>query len=372
MFHKALWMRNQKQGKWIVGLFWLGSLYLLPFNYYQAAVTILEQQKHTKEIVLQHPDYHYYYQYYFNSGASGFQTILLIALAALLIGWERNNQSIDLLFSMPFKRRDIFLSKWLFGLVHITGIHIVTYGLMYLVKKTTIHDSHQDFTDFSIFFLVSFVTLAALYTFCLFVGTIAGNIVSQAILSFIFLYLPIGLYGLVSSMIVLHISSNQDSLEAFYKRTHSIQQGFETISLPVPLQSLRIEYNDNPENKSINGIDFGYNPERSESMIFNRVLSTVAIAIAYTLLSLIMGIKLYKKTPNEANGKILLYRKLAKLFIPSVVICCSLLGGQILAGAFSPSKPPLFVFYIATIGVGIITHIILKKLMNTKLSLGSK
>lgn len=55
-------------------------------------------------------DYAYYYSYYFHAsdGAVLFQGVTLIALACLLIGWERNNQSTDFLFSMPFKRKDIF------------------------------------------------------------------------------------------------------------------------------------------------------------------------------------------------------------------------------------------------------------------------
>ncbi|MFX3623192.1 MAG: ABC transporter permease [Ectobacillus sp.] len=368
MFHKALWMRNYKQGKWAVWLFWLGSLFFLPFSYYESAMSVLEQRRMAHDI----PDYHYYYHYYFNSEASFFQILVLIGLAALLIGWERNNQSIDLLFSMPFKRRDIFLSKWWFGFVHITGVHIVTYGLMYVVKKTTVHDAHQDFTDFSMFFLISFVTLTALYTFCLFVGTITGNFVSQAVLSFIFLYLPIGLYTLISSIIMLHLGPGSDSVQQIYEKAKPIQQSFETVSLPVPLQSISIQYDENPDNSPMKkGFQFSYSPNQSDATIFNRMIATVAVAIVYTLLSLLAGIKLYEKTPNEANGKILLYAKLSRVFVPCVVICCSLLGGRIIAGVFAPYGAVVF-FYVAAAAAGAAAYFLLKKLMDTKLVWGSK
>ena len=45
MFHKALWMRQWKQGKYIILLFWLTSLYQLPYKYYQEAQMQLKLSK---------------------------------------------------------------------------------------------------------------------------------------------------------------------------------------------------------------------------------------------------------------------------------------------------------------------------------------
>lgn len=120
MFHKALWMRQWKQGKYIILLFWLTSLYQLPYKYYQEAQMQLKLSK------MKFGDYTYYYSYYFQTsdGTVFFQGATLIALACLLIGWERNNQSNDFLFSMPFKRKDIFFNKmvaWCFQYYYSTN-----------------------------------------------------------------------------------------------------------------------------------------------------------------------------------------------------------------------------------------------------------
>lgn len=79
MFHKALWMRQWKQGKYIILLFWLTSLYQLPYKYYQEAQMQLKLSK------MKFGDYAYYYSYYFQTsdGAVFFQGATLIALACL-------------------------------------------------------------------------------------------------------------------------------------------------------------------------------------------------------------------------------------------------------------------------------------------------
>ena len=136
MFHKALWMRQWKQGKYIILLFWLTSLYQLPYKYYQEAQMQLKLSK------MKFGDYTYYYSYYFQTsdGTVFFQGATLIALACLLIGWERNNQSNDFLFSMPFKRKDIFLTKWWLGVFNIITVQIVCWISMYGIKNMSFHN----------------------------------------------------------------------------------------------------------------------------------------------------------------------------------------------------------------------------------------
>lgn len=109
MFQKALWVHTYKQSKYIVWLFWLVSFYVLSYKYYLAAA---EQLKYFHE----HNEWKYIYRYYYQLSlpdAIMVQGGLLIILACILIGWERQNQSSDILWSMPFKRKHLFITKWL-------------------------------------------------------------------------------------------------------------------------------------------------------------------------------------------------------------------------------------------------------------------
>lgn len=119
MFHKALWMRQWKQGKYIILLFWLTSLYQLPYKYYQEAQTQLKLSK------MKFGDYTYYYSYYFQTsdGAVFFQGATLIALACLLIdGNVIINQMI--FYSRCLLNERIFFNKmvaWCFEYYYSTN-----------------------------------------------------------------------------------------------------------------------------------------------------------------------------------------------------------------------------------------------------------
>ena len=123
---------------------------------------------------------------YFSSGESNsfWLTVLIIALACLLIGWERSYQSNTLLMTMPFKRKDVFLSKWAFGSFCIVGSLLFNWVLMYVIYRTTIHFDYQSFSPFHRYFLYAIVSYVAVYTAALCIGTFTGSIVSQIIFVF--------------------------------------------------------------------------------------------------------------------------------------------------------------------------------------------
>lgn len=181
MFHKALWMWNWKRGKYAALLFFFSSLYFLSFEYYQAAETqqslFLHPEKQVKSstiIIL------------FYSSNSFWLGIITIILSCILIGWERSNQSGDSLMTFPFKRRDMFLSKWVFGGFFIVLSLLINWGLMYFIYKSTIHFEYQSFEPFHRYFLYAIFTYIAIYTVSLCIGTFTGSIISQSIFSITF------------------------------------------------------------------------------------------------------------------------------------------------------------------------------------------
>lgn len=99
-----------------------------------------------------------------------------------------------------------------------------------------------------------------------------------------------------------------------------------------------------------------------------RSLYMLLTPIQYTISSLWLGIKLYMKTPNEANGKILLFPALSNIFIPCVIVCSSLLGGVL----FSSSSGSILSFYIAAIIAGSITYVAMKRVIHLKVAWNGK
>ena len=176
MFHKALWMWNWKRGKYAALLFLFSSLYFYLSN------TIKQQKLNS---LFLHPEKigeeKFYYHYSFYSSNSFWLSIITIILSCILIGWERSNQNGDSLMTFPFKRRDMFLSKWVFGGFFIVLSFLINWGLMYFIYKSTIHFEYQSFEPFHRYFLYAIFTYIAIYTVSLCIGTFTGSIISQSI-----------------------------------------------------------------------------------------------------------------------------------------------------------------------------------------------
>ena len=128
--------------------------------------------------------YYYFYTFSARDGNSFWLIVLIIALACLLIGWERSNQSNTLLMTMPFKRKHVFLSKWAFGSFCIVSSLLINWIIMYVIYRTTIHFDYQSFSPLHRYFLYAIVSYVAVYTAALCIGTFTGSIVSQVIFAF--------------------------------------------------------------------------------------------------------------------------------------------------------------------------------------------
>ena len=356
MFHKALWMRNWKQGKYVILLFWFITLYALPYKYYvEAQNTVHYFQMNNKDS--------YYFYYFGGSDPIIFPALILIALATVLIGWERNNQSVDFLWAMPFKRSHLFLSKWLFGMAHIVSALSVSWFLMYIVYKTTIHAEYQSFTPFHLYFAYTVMTLIAVYTLALFIGTITGNIVSQGALSYILMILPIYIFQLVFPFFALHVDLSEKEYNNVYGKSSMYIENTSTLA---PLTHFKINYDYHPRREATKD-EYG---DLHAGPAYHHIPSawTILSPAIYILICLPLGAYLYAHSPNEHNGKILLYQRLHVYFSICTSICFGLLGSEIFTNG-SKSIPLHYTYFI---GFSILTYAILQRMLKHKLSLYAK
>ncbi|WP_369902777.1 ABC transporter permease subunit [Bacillus manliponensis] len=361
MFHKALWMRQWKQGKYAVLLFWLTSLYILPYKYYLDAVSQFQQS------IQDIDDYVYYYSYWLNpSDLLLTQSFLIVLIACLFIGWERNNQSIDFLWSMPFTRKDIYITKWLFGVMNIIAVNIICWMSMYVINTMSFHNQYQeDFSPFHMYFLYATIILIAVYTLALFVGTITGNIFSQSGLSAIFLLLPYGLILLISGFVYAH--TGVDPFEDSYKKEQKIASYVNHVYTFAPVDNFYIQYDYHPDVEvDDEGNTISETPTK-DPMAHTTIPSawTLLTPIAYTIILLLLGTWLYMRSPNEQNGKLLLFQGLQKPFMFCTVLCFALLGGRVLSES-------LVSYYIGFFIAGIVSYFIFTRLLKMKFSFGGK
>ncbi|GAB6413213.1 ABC transporter permease subunit [Bacillus luti] len=350
MFHKALWMWNWKRGKYAVLLFFLSTLYYLSFKYYRAA-----QQQLTSYYKVQEKDsFHYHYTFWSNDNA-GWLTILIVSLAVLLIGWERSNQSITCLFGMPFKKVDIFLSKWAFGSFCIVGSFLINWILMYVIYRTTIHFDYQSFGPFHRYFLYAIVSYIAVYTAALCIGTFTGGVVSQIVFC-----IPWLLMGLTFIPLLHNFTTH--SLNITYEKDQKLYESILEINakanIVAPINHFSINYFYNPEkDKEAPDSSLLKGPE------FHSYYSakSMLVPIFYTIFYLLFGTYLYKRAPMENNQRIFISKKHLRIWIWGTTLYFALLGSY---------KLPLFNFlfnqYTGLCFAGIITYFVLKRLTNYK------
>ncbi|HDX9589202.1 TPA: ABC transporter permease subunit [Bacillus pseudomycoides] len=353
MFQKALWLQTYKQSKYIIWLFWLVNFYVLSCRYYLAAA---EQLNYFYDNMKW--NYRFHYNYFFPEETIVIQGALVIVLGCILIGWDRHNQSIDLLWSMPFNRTHIFLTKWLFGVCNIIGVLIVNWGIFAILKKTTFHNKYQIFSPFHYYFLYAAIVLVAIYTLTLCIGTIAGNVVSQGFLTAIVLILPFVLSLLIAGFISVHTNNSYDNT---YKQENAYMNNVEKFTVFSPMMHFQIYFNYDPQSNYTDKTGKRMNEPNFSSI---PSLWTLISPILYTLILLPLSAYLYARSPNEQNGKILLFPKLQKIFIVCTVICFALFGARLLGGINS-----LVSYYIGFLGTGGITYLILSRLLKWRFSL---
>ncbi|EMA6341430.1 ABC transporter permease subunit [Bacillus cytotoxicus] len=348
MFHKALWMRNWKQGKYVVSLFFLSTLYLLSYSYYEAA----QQQ------LANYHEFHakgtFYYNYSFSSANSFLLTILIISLACLLLGWERHNQSNHILIAMPFKRSDIFLCKWIFGTFVISGSLLINWVLMYAIYKTSIHYNYQSFGPFHRYFLYAIVSYVAVYTTALCIGTFTGSIVSQVTFCIPWLLMGLTFISLSHSFVINHLNALD------YKNPHLYEQLDEInakTNIVVPIYNFSIHYDYDPKSRQE---DDNSTILRDPASYVYYSAKSMLVPIFYTIFYLLLGTFFYKRSPNENNQKIFLFQKHLPIWIGGTTLYFALLGG------YKLHQFNLFSYYIGIFLVGTITYFILSRFTNYK------
>jgi acetoin utilization transport system permease protein len=346
MFHKALWIRNQKLASPAVWAIYLVLFFFLPVPFYgkaQEMQTMLERYS-TNE-----------YQVGFNffgAEIAIFLVFIVIGMASLLIGQERTTHSTDLTFSLPFKRRDIFLSKWLFGVIHITTSLLLNLLLcMAIVEFTILSEIVR--SSFILQFMIIVIPFSiAIFTFSMFIGTIAGSVVSQFILSAIFIYFPIGFFSLLTSFLTYH-GLMLDPMHNIDGSMTLLSSFITNVTLPLPIYEFN--YYTSVEPLSNNYLD---RPS------YFALLSP----LIYLAITLPAGVWLFNRTKNENNGKLLVFDKGKGFFTFGVILCFALAGGAFGGEMFgSYEDPSLTGYYLSAAVGGVLSYLVLRKLINIQL-----
>ncbi|PRO64669.1 hypothetical protein [Alkalicoccus urumqiensis] len=206
MFKKALWFQNYKQSRFVLGILFVLFVIQMPLQ----AILTIETWNERAAQADQAEEYVYEVQSWeveaifsddlFSLMVSG--AILLLAL--VLVGLERNTRRNDFTFALPFTRTQLYLAKWLLG----TGTILLFFLLNFFPSYFIIQQS-----DFS--YALTLITAPDIFwgpllgylfffSFCLFIASLTGEMMSQTIITLVTAFLPQIIFTLLQELMRVH------------------------------------------------------------------------------------------------------------------------------------------------------------------------
>ncbi|SEG39003.1 ABC transporter permease subunit [Paenibacillus sp. UNC499MF] len=339
MLSKALWKKDYKQAKLLLWLMPAAGFLFLVFNRMNKLIILeLGTIERQLQLMREHPEnatiYSFGYEFTHYRVALA---VLALGVAVLLIGMERRGLHQDFTFSLPFKRTQIYLNKWLLGFVFILGSVLFTNLLdMTVILLSPFHDYFTLSVHVREIFRSTLI-LTAWYTIVLFAGTFTGGALTQILLSLVACILPMALMSMIGSFFSVH------------------GPGYREVLNPVIRRYL--EYL-NP----LSLVTGGYSTAS---------LYLFVICMVYILFFLGAGLYAYSKNKPENNGKVILFPGLEPYFLWFIVGCGALFAGLVAKDfntvAFYPyQKSGVFNYYFGFFLGGAIVYFLLRFLLKRR------
>ncbi|QEK11350.1 hypothetical protein FQB35_02610 [Crassaminicella thermophila] len=266
---------------------------------------------------------------YFNIYKHGFQLIFAvifpIILATLIFRYMQVKNSTGMIHSFPFTRNILFNSHLLSNLIILSIPVFVNFIIMFFVYKGVYTGTNIVIGDiYKWLFTVLLLNYTVLFM-TVFTGMISGVSFIQAILSLIFLFLPLGLTGLV--LIAL------DSILFGFVPNNTIIKNFALKVIPITNELYR-------EGNSL----------------------LIAWYIALLVILFLVSKYLYNKRHLESAGDSIAFDILKPLFKYGMAFCTMILGGLYFSVIVANSSFWLyFGFFIGGLFGYIIAEMIIEK-----------
>lgn len=335
LFHKALLYQNYKQTKIVVWIMLLLFLFAIPI---QALFAIESWESQIQNSGAEPYFYTFklsHWDVYSVFAQTEFQFIIAFALtffACLLIGVERNTRRMDFTFSLPFSRKDLFMTKWMYGVLLILIFHSISFILAYWILNQSQFAYGLSFVNMNEIYFSPIVGFLVIFSFALFIGTITGEMISQFALTWIFSFFPFGFFYLIVTLLDIHFIT----------------------SFRLPEWVLRL--------------NMGY-----YLMEHSNLMDTI-YGILATILFVVIGVMLYEKNKVEHNGEFLIFKQLHPIFLLGITISFSLFGGAIIS-AFAPWNAyglRIVAYWIGFVVFFLFSFIITRRLLNMNVIVKNK
>lgn len=327
MWNKALWYREYHQ----LGL----RIWILPVVHF-----FFYGFHRMNEWLLTEPDRLERYMQYihspsdvFDGGMESVARYLLVLygllLSVVLISAERRNGKQEMLFSLPYKRTDIFMVKWLFGIALITGTLVLNTAIDLIISLSSPIAQYVTLSYYITQFLYTWVIVSGLFSAAMFVGSISGSSASHMFYLLMLFALPFYFWTMFWFVMDLHDIYLPNWLEPevakWFVLTKHIEARHRDLSLGV-------------------------------AVLYAVMLVGFAAAGRY----------MYSRNRTENNGRLMISKAWDNVLYYGFIVCFALLAG-VIARAFSDYG--LLSFYIGVVIGVLLGRWLIRALMNLRLKI---
>lgn len=256
--------------------------------------------------------------------------IFPVGIAVFLFGEERRKRTFDFLYAFPYTKKEIFTSKIIVGLIGLF-IPTLTNTLSVILLRADEYIGQAFSTNELITSQLEIYIISALiYSIAVFFGNISGNTLFQIIFTYVALYFPIGISGLIAANIDVAFDNR------FF--TNFFDKHFYFLSKISP----------------------GVYP--FENYIRDSGIKLCIIYLLAALIALLLSYLLFKKSSLERNKEVLLFQGSEGFFYLGTVSCITMTMGLIFYIMFLENMLALFAGYLVGLlgSIKTINYFILK------------
>ncbi|KGM94554.1 membrane protein [Clostridium novyi A str. 4552] len=253
-------------------------------------------------------------------------TILIIAIATCVVGYDLIGKKYDILSSMPFKKKEIIFTKWLSIFTTMIIPLAIGYFIMYAVYFMNIEllGSYATSRMILTWICMNLLVSIFIFTFIMLIQCLSGICGLGGIVGAIFLILPIGLGELINQIISLYGFSKD------YTYFQGIQDKIFDICSSLTLSSycFRILY-EVPDLNNPNDLYY------SISGYYMPIKLRIIILIIATVITFPLMMYAFNRFKLEKIGNIIAFKPLEPIFKIGVSVCFGLLGATFTASITS-------------------------------------
>lgn len=268
-----------------------------------------------------------------NTEFQGFFIIgIPVLLAIFLFRYMQVKTSSDMIHSLPIKRSTIYRSHVFIGVL-IMVIPVIIIGIVSAFLNVTLGLEQY----YSIYGVIQWVGITALmdlvfFFTCIFVGMLVGSSILQGALTYILLFLPMGLTMLLSEILRIFIYGFSGYIEQQSNRFSPMVRIFEGFYID-----------------SASRID--------NSMSIKEILIYIIICVVSYFLSKFI----YNKRKLEAASQTIAFKTVQYILKYGVTFCSMLVGGLYFQGSERNIHWVFFGFIVASIIGYLVAEMIIKK-----------